>query len=151
MDEKTVIIFIGIQASGKSSFYREKFSGEYIHVNMDTLRKRKREEELVEALISEGKSFVVDNTNPTREDRLRYIPKAKEVGYKVVGYYFQSVLKDCVRRNKERGTEIPSKGIAHTSNIMELPEYGEGFDELWYVSMDEKNGTFIVSDWSDGK
>ena len=31
---------------------------------------------------------------------------------------------------------VPNKAIACTSNKLELPEYEEGFDELYFVSID---------------
>lgn len=46
MKKKTAIIFIGIQAGGKSTFYREQFS-ELVHINLDTLKTRKKENKLL--------------------------------------------------------------------------------------------------------
>ena len=51
MDNKTAIIFIGIQACGKSTFYRERFS-DIVHINLDTLRTRKKENKLLEECIT---------------------------------------------------------------------------------------------------
>ena len=88
MDNKTAIIFIGIQACGKSTFYRERFS-DIVHINLDTLRTRKKENKLLEECINNGHCFVVDNTNPKREDRVKYIIAACNAGYKIIGYYFR--------------------------------------------------------------
>lgn len=38
-----VVIFIGIQAVGKSTFYKEKFFKTHIRINLDMLRSRDRE------------------------------------------------------------------------------------------------------------
>ena len=43
--------------------------------------------------LNNGKSFVIDNTNPKISDRKHYIQKAKEYGYQVIGIFFQSILK----------------------------------------------------------
>ena len=96
---------------------------------------------------AQGIDFVVDNTNPTREDRARYIPTAKEHGYRVVGYFMQSRLQDCIARNDRReGKEkIPAKAIAMTSNKLELPSRDEGFDELYFVANDGEAMT--ISEW----
>lgn len=85
------------------------------------------------------RNFVVDNTNPTMLDRARYIAPAREAGYRVVGYFFQSKIHDCIRRNelREGKSRVPSKAIVATSNKMELPDYEEGFDKLYFVSIDE--------------
>ena len=46
MEKNTAIVFIGIQASGKSTFYREQFS-RLVHINLDTLHTRNKENELL--------------------------------------------------------------------------------------------------------
>ena len=145
---KQAIIMIGIQASGKSTFCRQ-YLGNVRRINLDTLKTRNREKRLIERCHAEGIDYVVDNTNPTREDRNRYIPAAKAAGYRVIGYYMQSQLQECIRRNAAReGTaQIPRTAIAMTSNRLELPSFAEGFDELYYVAND---GTEMkISEWRD--
>ena len=38
-----LIIFIGLQAAGKSTFYKKNFSDIHIRINLDMLRTRHRE------------------------------------------------------------------------------------------------------------
>ena len=76
---------MGLQGSGKSTFCREFFDDTYVYVNLDTLKTRYREKEAIQECMKQGKSFVVDNTNPTKEDRLRCNPDAKDAGYRIVG------------------------------------------------------------------
>ena len=85
--DKRCILFTGLQASGKTTFWRQRFP-DVVHVNLDTLHTRNKERQLLEDCFSSGTSFVVDNTNPTRKDRERYIVPAKENGYRIIGYYF---------------------------------------------------------------
>ena len=94
-----------------------------------------------------GKSFVIDNTNPEVSDRKLYIQKAKEYGYQVIGIFFQSIVKDCVLRNEERGSKVPSKAIACTSNKLQMPSKAEGFDELYFVRIN--NNEFEISKWRE--
>ena len=49
------VLFIGIQATGKSSFYLERFFRTHVRFNGDMLRTRHREELLVQACL-EGKT-----------------------------------------------------------------------------------------------
>ena len=137
---------IGIQASGKSTFC-QRYLGDVCRVNLDTLKTRNNEKRLIEQCHADGIDYVVDNTNPTREDRSRYIPAAKAAGYQVIGYYMQSQLQECIKRNNARkGKEqIPSTAIAMTSNRLELPSRSEGFDELYYVRIDDSG--FVVEPW----
>ena len=143
---KTLYIMIGIQGSGKSEFCR-RFLPDVFRVNLDTLKTRNNERKAVEECQHKMISYVVDNTNPTRADRERYIPSAKALGYRIVGYFMQSRLKDCIARNNKREgkARIPEKAIAATSNKLELPSMEEGFDELFFVANDGKNMT--VSEW----
>ena len=145
---KTAYIIIGIQGSGKSEFCR-RYLPDIIRVNLDTLKTRSNEKRLLEDCYERGCDYVVDNTNPTLEDRARYIMPAKEKGYRIVGYFMQSRLQDCIRRNNQReGKEvIPAKAIAMTSNRLILPSRAEGFDELYFVS---NNGVeMTISEWRD--
>ena len=142
-----IIIFCGIQASGKSSFYKDRFFNTHVRISLDLLKTRHREKSFIDLCFSTEKSFVVDNTNPRREDRERYIQQAKELKVKIIGCYFQSNLDDCLNRNSNRsGKEvIPPVGVKATYNKLETPTFEEGFDELYYVEI--VNNEFGVKNW----
>lgn len=142
-----MILLIGIPGSGKSTFYRQKFASDYVRVNLDTLKTRRREADLINACFSEGRNFCVDNTNLTKAERARYIRQAKEQGWRVVGFFLQSVVKDCIARNelREGDAKLPAKVVAAMSNRLELPSWDEGFDELYYVEITEKG--YNISAW----
>ena len=76
------VIFIGLQASGKSSFYRDRFINTHIRLNLDMLKTRHREKLLFHACLEAKQPVVIDNTNPSKSDRLRYIPLGKEHQFK---------------------------------------------------------------------
>ena len=149
LPEKTAVIFIGIPASGKSSFFAKKFKDKCVHINLDTLNTRKKEADLLNECIRINESFVVDNTNPTKADRQRYIIPAKAAGYRGEGYFFQSILADCITRNESRTdkAKIPDIAVASKSKELELPGRDEGFDALYFVKLDK--GDFIIDDWRD--
>ena len=141
------IIFCGIQASGKTTFFKEKFFKTHIRISLDQLKTRNREQKFIETCIVTRQPFVVDNTIPTKEDRMKYISIAKENKFKVIGYYFQSKLNESIDRNSLRsGKEcIPEVGIKGTFNKLELPDLEEGFDELYYVEIID--GKFEIKEW----
>lgn len=147
--EKTLVIMIGIQGSGKSTFYHKYLANSYVRINLDTLKTRHQEELLISECIKDGKSFAIDNTNPTRADRQRYIPLAQYAGYKVIGYFMESKLKTCIERNNQRTglARIPATAIAATSNKLQMPSYDEGFDEIYFVKNDGK--TMVIEDWRE--
>lgn len=147
-DKRQAIIFVGIQASGKSTFYNQMLAPHgYYHINLDTLHTRKQENNLLRTCLDEGRSFVVDNTNPAIADRLRYLPRAKEHGYEVIGIFFQSILRDCIARNENRQNAIPRQAIPCTQNKLQLPSYSEGFDKLFFARITD-NG-FEITDWKE--
>ncbi len=94
------VIFIGIQASGKSTFYQERFFKTHVRINLDMLKTRRREDILLDACLQAQQPFVVDNTNVLRREREKYIQKAREAGFHVIGYYFETSLPDALRRNR---------------------------------------------------
>ena len=54
-----------------------------------------------------------------------------------------------MERNSQRLGKacIPSRAIACTSNRLELPSYGEGFDVLYFVRI--QDDAFVVDVWND--
>ena len=114
------------------------------------LRTRNRESLLLTACIDGKTKLVVDNTNLTREERARYLVPAKNAGFTVVGYFFQSRIADALRRNKERNEceQVPDAGILGASGKLELPSPTEGFDQLFFVRLNEPNG-FVVEEWKE--
>ena len=141
------IVLCGIQATGKSTFCKERFFCSHVRLNLDMLKTRHREEVLLRACIEAKQPFVIDNTNPTRVERQKYISIAKAAGFKVVGYYFESKMTDAASRNAARPPEeqIPGVGIKGTSARLELPDPREGFDGLFYVRIAATG--FEVQEW----
>lgn len=146
MSEKTIAIMIGIQGSGKSTFC-QKYLPNFYRINLDTLKTRHQEQLAIDECFKCGRNFVIDNTNPTIDERGKYILRAKKEGYKILGYFMESKIKDCIERNNQRTGKacIPATAIAATSNKLQLPSYDEGFDKLYFV---KNNGLdMAIEDW----
>lgn len=144
------VIFIGVQASGKSTFFKQIFYETHIRINLDMLRTKRREELLVAACLEAKQKFVIDKTNVMAGDREKYILQAKSRKFSVVGYYFRSNLKDALRRNEQREgrAKIEERGVIATYDRLKLPTYSEGFDKLFYVWINE-NDEFVIEEWKD--
>ncbi len=142
------VIFCGIQATGKSSFYKAHFFNSHVRISYDQLKTRHREKLFLDICLKTQQPFVLDNTNPSIAIRHSYIALAKQHQFKIIGYYFQSKISDALMRNFNRvGKEnIPEIGIKGTFNQLEIPSFNEGFDELFYVYIDENN-QFQVEEW----
>lgn len=143
------VIFIGLQASGKSTFYQQNLSKTHIRLSLDMLNTRHREKLLLAACLVAKQPVVIDNTNPTEIERHAYISKFKDSKFEVVGYYFSSRLSDCLDRNalREGKERIPDVGLKGTYNKLELPQYSEGFDRLYYVSVENNN--VKIEEWKN--
>jgi predicted kinase len=147
-----LILFIGLQASGKSSFYRARFAESHILVSKDLLRNNKnrerRQRQLIAEALSAGHGVVVDNTNPTAADRQPLLELGRAHGARIVGYYFASRLEDCLERNRARegANRVPDVALFTTVKRLERPQVIEGFDALYHVRL-IGDGAFEVADW----
>ena len=79
-----LVLFIGVQASGKSTFYRQRFAESHLRLSLDMLRTRFREAILFDACLEAKQPMVIDNTNPSRQERARYILPAKAAGFEII-------------------------------------------------------------------
>jgi predicted kinase len=131
------VIFIGIQGSGKTTFYAERFLKTHLRISLDMLKTRNKERQFVQLCLATGQKFVIDNTNPTLIERRKYIDAAKEARFEVVGYYFHSTVQEAICRNSQRtGKEIVSViGIRATNKKLQPPQLAEGFDALYEVKI----------------
>lgn len=141
------VIFIGIQASGKTTFYRERFFDTHVRLSLDMLHTRHREWLLVNCCFSARQPFVIDNTNSRAADRARYIGPARRAGFRVIGYYFETELSAALARNRKRPGKqaIPVKGVIGTFKRLETPARDEGFDELYLVRLDPEKRFVVAS------
>jgi predicted kinase len=140
---------MGLQGAGKSTFVKEHFFRTHIRINLDMLKTRYRENYLIDACFHTKQPFVVDNTNPTVKDRLRYIPKAKQHNFQVIGYFFPPDVEASIARNKmrNRAEQVPLIAIKSTKQKWEDPSYIEGFDQIYQVQI--QNSQFCVEEISN--
>ena len=96
-----------MQASGKSTFFRERFAATHEHVSKDLFPnnrdRNRRQARLIEAALSAGSPVVVDNTNPAPDDRRALVVLGREHGARIVCYYFESGVRQSIERNRRRG------------------------------------------------
>src|SRR3954467_9280251 len=130
------VILCGVQGSGKTTLYRDRFLETHARISLDLLRTRNREAKFLETCLATKQRFVVDNTNPAPADRARYIRPAREAGFRVVGYLVEvdpalAAARNAERPAKRRGT---GKGVGDTSQRLIRPAPEEGFEELWHAT-----------------
>jgi predicted kinase len=146
-----VVILIGLPASGKSTFFRERFAATHDHVSRDLMRNaarpQARQQQLIAASLAAGRSVVVDNTNPSRSVRAAIVGVARQHGVPVTAYYFESAASDALRRNRRREgrDRVPDVAIFTARKRLEPPDASEGFDRIYLVRLHEAEGRFEIT------
>ena len=141
-----VAIMVGLQASGKTTFYHQKLATTHEHVSKDAFpnarRPQARQMRLVEAALDVGRDVVVDNTNPSHEEWQPIIAAARAHGARVVGYWFPPDLPVSQARNAVRTgkTRVPDVGLHATLKRLRRPRPADGFDALFIVRADGRGG-----------
>ncbi|MBU1896305.1 AAA family ATPase [Myxococcota bacterium] len=149
-----LVILMGLQGSGKSSFARARFFDSHVRLNLDMLKTRHRERLLFEACLAAKAAVLIDNTNPSPAARARYIAPASAAGFTITGYYLRSTLSECLARNAARARVVPEAALKATLHQLKRPHRDEGFDALYYVQAQSPQGPaddlgFSVQEWSD--
>jgi predicted kinase len=136
------IVLCGVQGSGKTTLYRDRWLETHVRVAMDLLRTRARERAFLELCLSTRQPFVVDATNPTPADRRRYVAPAQAAGFRVVGVLVEVDLDRALGRNDRRDARrrVPTAGVAGTGRRLLPPTPEEGFDELWHATSASDGG-----------
>ncbi|HEV7214764.1 MAG TPA: AAA family ATPase [Chloroflexota bacterium] len=151
-----LVILIGLQAAGKSTFARQRFAATHEYVSKDLLannrRPDRRQAELVTAALGAGRSVVVDNTNPTIASRAALIALGNAFGARVTGYYFPAPASEVLARNRARtGTaRVPDVAIYATRKQLVPPSAAEGFAALYAVRIGAGGG-FDVYRWQEAE
>lgn len=149
------VILSGVQGAGKSTFCREHYWDTHVRINYDMLRTRRRESLLLAACIEACQPFVIDATNPTAEDRARYLAPAGQAGFYCIGIEFAIATDRALARNRQRSgkARVPDKALWATLSRKMPLTYAEGFDEIW-LAEDGGSGPVLrrlVNDEADPK
>ena len=130
-----VVLLIGLQGCGKSTFYRERLAATHALVSKDAMprsarRKEDRQRRELAGLLAEGHDVCVDNTQPSTAERAGVIAVAVAHGARVVGHWWPPDLDVSRRRNEARPDPVPAVGLHVAAASWEEPTPGEGFDVL---------------------
>jgi predicted kinase len=146
-----LIIFVGLQAAGKSTFFQRQFAATHALVSKDRLptnkHKQQRQMQLIEEALRAGQNVVVDNTNPTPEDRAPLIAAGRAHGAQIIGYYFPARVGEVLARNRTRQGQarVPDIAIFATAKHLQAPTIAEGFDAVYQVRIAEAGGFTVTT------
>jgi len=136
--EKEMVLMVGAPGSGKSTFC-VNYLPKYVRVNRDTLKTKEKCYKVADEALSQGKSVVIDNTNPKKEDRRYFIDLAKKHGVKVRCFEVLTPKDICFHNDYQRIANDKRKHLSgkagsipiHTFfKYKEEPSTAEGFYEV---------------------
>ncbi|MDO0928903.1 ATP-binding protein [Streptomyces sp. TG1A-8] len=142
-----LVVLVGLQASGKSTFYERCLRDRPVLVSKDLFprsarHKQARQMRLVEEALAVDRSVVVDNTNPSPEEWGPLVAAARAHGATVTAYWFPPDLAGSLRRNAGRTgrARVPDAGIHATLRRLRRPSTADGFDAVHDVRFDGRGG-----------
>ena len=127
---------VGLQGSGKSTWVRENLAATHAVVSKDhwpnARRREARQSRVVAEHLAAGRSVVVDNTNPTRDDRAALLALAQEAGVPARAVWLDVPLATCLERNaaREGRAQVPLVGVLATRRRLVPPSPDEGFTRV---------------------
>lgn len=142
----TVYMTVGLPASGKSSWVKDK-EEEYqaTVLSSDELRKKWYGSEehqgdpqkifdyiykTAKELLTEGKNVIIDATNINQKRRIQFVKDFDE--FNKVALYFNTDFFTCIRRDLERERTVGHAVIRRMYENLQVPTYIEGWNEVKY-------------------
>ena len=126
---KTLILMMGPQGSGKTTYSKHKFSN-FLRISYDEQGRDHRR--LFDTAIEIGvNNILVDKTNPSKKARARFIDLARKHNYyiEIVWMYFdRKVCKERILKRKNHETLKPEKAdeaLDQYFRNIETPEESE--------------------------
>lgn len=147
MNMNYLFLLVGLPASGKSTYCKQyKNVREVVVLSSDEIREEllndindQTNNKLVfdtlhkraKAALKDGKIVIYDATSLTKTIRKNIIDELKDYTKSIQCIYFNTPLKECIKRNKMRDKKVPKKVIKRMAKKLEKPSFDEGFDIIF--------------------
>lgn len=135
--EQEVVVMVGYPASGKSFIAKEYFVPKgYVCINRDTMKTWQKCVAACGKALAEGKSVIVDNTNPDVLSRGRYVECAKKRGCECRCFVMQVTMDHARHNNRFRelsGSDhdrVPDMVFYQHRKVYQEPTLEEGFSSI---------------------
>ncbi|KAG9190633.1 bifunctional polynucleotide phosphatase/kinase [Alternaria panax] len=138
-----IVMFCGSPGSGKSTFYWKHLQPlGYGRVNQDLLKTREKCVKAATALVEDGTSVVIDNTNADPETRAVWIMLAQKLNVPLRCVLFTATPKLCEHNdtfralnigpetNRESRTILPHAAFSGFASRYREPKLSEGFTDI---------------------
>jgi predicted kinase len=136
-----LVVMVGLQGCGKSTWVREHLAATHVVVSKDhwpnARRREQRQTRVVAEHLAAGRSVVVDNTNPRREDREPLVELARGAGVRARAVWLDVPVATCLERNlaREGRARVPLEGVLATRRRLVPPTTEEGFVRIDVLSL----------------
>ena len=134
---------VGLQGAGKSTWVVRHLAASHAVVSKDhwprARRREARQQRVVAEHLAAGRSVVVDNTNPSPEERAALLAAGRAAGVPVRAVWVDTPLDTCLARNdaREGRARVPLVGVFATRARLVPPSTAEGFDRVDVVRAGE--------------
>ena len=146
LNQPILLILVGVQGSGKSTFAKKLLGQGWCHLSQDTIDngrpgERKAVEEAARAMLQQSKTnVVIDRMHLDKQQRQYFIQIGKEAGVQVHCLVFMVSKEEVVRRVKQRtnhpgaveGERGAKLAVSSLSKLVP-PMYDEGFSLINYT------------------
>ena len=129
------VILCGVQGSGKTTLYRDRFLETHVRVSMDLLRTRAREAAFLKLCLETQacRSWSTTRTRPSPSGRATSRPLARR-GSRSWPTSSRSTTRSRRRSNAARARVVPASALRDVARRLVRPAPEEGIDELWHAT-----------------
>jgi predicted kinase len=139
MGPQELVVMVGLQGSGKSTWVAEHLAGSHAVVSKDhwpnARHREARQRRVVAELLAVGASVVVDNTNPSPAERVPLVELGRAAGVRVRAVFVDTPFEVCRQRNEARSgrARVPDVGLLSTAARLVPPGTADGFTDVRVV------------------
>lgn len=133
--KQVMVVMTGYSGSGKSTLSKQLPAE---RINQDTLKTKAKCLSTCRKLLVQGKSVVIDKTNPSVSSRAEFTALAKEAGIPYVSIYVSTPFEESIARNKQRAVEtgvkeVPMIAYYKYRKEFQEPSMEEGFSKVYKI------------------
>jgi predicted kinase len=92
------------------------------------------ERKIIEHLLQNRQPIIAENTCISAASRKTYLAIARQMHRTIGVVFLDTPMATCLARNRQKADPVPERVIAELAAALELPDAGEGFDQLMIAS-----------------